>query len=484
MDKLSKNVLKNLSKKIEKDKKKIQEEKDSVLSIDNDFIDLLNEEDNKVETGGDTMAKNTEISAIDPWDEKEEGSTGLVIPDFEDLNDDQLESNEIVFDEDISNDKEEVQIEDNSEEISLDSLEEVPLEDLEEITFEEDETTVTENSAVGEINNEISLDLDPVISDDNSDDDEMISITQIEEDDIPELPTVMGDTSKIEEMIELIHIYQDKLTPVQITDLTLKAKDGIDVTESIEQLLTLNGNMQIKDISEVKVEAPNSKEDEEREISNINENLSSVNQIDLDGNETEPLSTVNNDQEEVIDSDPNQILKTIVAVDGEKYVPTIDRKSLKDIVSNLHKNIYSSMDPDFKNYRIIKRRLDKALQEDGEIAIAVKESDIRIADTSIPKILADYNLPAEKYSEGYIISFRTLTEQEKGYRTGLHRFIEELEASMSENLSIGKPAAINLLRNGLPRLTEEELSEILEDLKDFEIKISDDAFMTIDLKDI
>ena len=94
----------------------------------------------------------------------------------------------------------------------------------------------------------------------------MISITQIEEDDIPELPTVMGDTSKIEEMIELIHIYQDKLTPVQITDLTLKAKDGIDVTESIEQLLTLNGNMQIKDISEVKVEVPNSKEDEEREI--------------------------------------------------------------------------------------------------------------------------------------------------------------------------------------------------------------------------
>ena len=66
----------------------------------------------------------------------------------------------------------------------------------------------------------------------------------------------------------------------------------------------------------------------------------------------------------------------------------------------------------------------------------------------------------------------------------MHRFIEELEASMSENLSIGKPAAINLLRNGLPRLTEEELSEILEDLKDFEIKISDDAFMTIDLKDI
>ena len=55
---------------------------------------------------------------------------------------------------------------------------------------------------------------------------------------------------------------------------------------------------------------------------------------------------------------------------------------------------------------------------------------------------------------------------------------------MSENLSIGKPAVINLLRNGLPRLTEEELSEILEDLKDFEIKISDNAFMTIDLKDI
>ena len=480
MDKLSKNVLKNLSKKIEKDKKKIQEEKDSVLSIDNDFIDLLNEEDNKVETGGDTMAKNTEISAIDPWDEKEEGSTGLVIPDFEDLNDDQLEDNEIVFDEDMSNDKEEVQVEDNNEEISLD--------DIEEITFEEDDTDIAETNIVEaeEINNEVSLDLDSNINNSNTDDDtdEMISITQIEEDDIPELPTVMGDTSKIEEMIELIHIYQDKLTPVQITDLTLKAKDGIDVTESIEQLLTLNGNMQIKDISEVKVEAPNSKEDEEREISNINENLSSVNQIDLDGNETELLSTVNNDQEEVIDSDPNQILKTIVAVDGEKYVPTIDRKSLKDIVSNLHKNIYSSMDPDFKNYRIIKRRLDKALQEDGEIAIAVKESDIKIEDTSILKILEDYNLPAEKYSEGYIISFRTLTEQEKGYRTGLHRFIEELEASMSENLSIGKPAVINLLRNGLPRLTEEELSEILEDLKDFEIKISDNAFMTIDLKDI
>ena len=480
MDKLSKNVLKNLSKKIEKDKKKIQEEKDSVLSIDNDFIDLLNEEDNKVETGGDTMAKNTEISAIDPWDEKEEGSTGLVIPDFEDLNDDQLEDNEIVFDEDMSNDKEEIKIEDNSEEISLD--------DIEEIKFEEDDTDIAETNIVEaeEINNEVSLDLDSNINNSNTDDDtdEMISITQIEEDDIPELPTVMGDTSKIEEMIELINIYQDKLTPVQITDLTLKAKDGIDVTESIEQLLTLNGNMQIKDISEVKVEAPNSKEDEEREISNINENLSSVNQIDLDGNETELLSTVNNDQEEVIDSDPNQILKTIVAVDGEKYVPTIDRKSLKDIVSNLHKNIYSSMDPDFKNYRIIKRRLDKALQEDGEIAIAVKESDIKIEDTSILKILEDYNLPAEKYSEGYIISFRTLTEQEKGYRTGLHRFIEELEASMSENLSIGKPAVINLLRNGLPRLTEEELSEILEDLKDFEIKISDNAFMTIDLKDI